>query len=546
MHRNTRMQTLARRRAGLGVVLIAAAVLCAPAGGWVTGRTARAAQNQPGPVVIPIRVVNGHLIVLTDLVGLRYTNEASFEISLEYPNALTLHPDQYRWLGLDPNDLGLGDPPLVHLLIAGGIKLSIPARDVAPESSAERVAFQNSMTRLHGAELGERKLKGTIGIGLLKKYLVTIDVAGKQLTLAPPRDANPAAAPAESVDVTAPFDYVSNRAQMGIGLGDGRKALLVLGGTNYDTYIDARVARAQGRPAGDLSPVWLLDDGPSGKRVDLSQYLAFRPRSFGLSATPGPDSPLVITGVNFLESFRVELDWVNQRVALTERKAPVYPRDDLAFFAAESAGTAAALEAFLAAHPSSRLAPDAAEALVRTRLDQADATEADVLSAVGWAVRVAPADRRIDTCLGFLEMFDAMPNRTALAIAAGRQGLTYARDAFDSRVVTTLHQRLGQLEMKRQQWDEAWKHLLSAAFGAPDDPNIMLDLARVYDKRGEVRRAYARYKRLSVTPGAPPEIAAEIASAMERLRKLLPKDDPLLRDDPAAGRGRGGGGGGLR
>ena len=87
------------------------------------------------------------------------------------------------------------------------------------------------------------------------------------------------------------------------------------------------------------------------------------------------------------------------------------------------------------------------------------------------------------------------------------------------------------------------KHLLSAAFMAPDDLNVILDLARVYDKQGETRRAYARYKRLSVAPGAPPEIAAEIKSAMDRLRALLPKDDPLLRDEPVTGRGRGAGAG---
>ena len=75
-------------------------------------------------------------------------------------------------------------------------------------------------------------------------------------------------------------------------------------------------------------------------RIDVSQYLAFRPKAFGLSATPGLDSPLVITGVNFLESFRVELDWANQRVALTSRRVPSYPRQDFAFFEAESRGTA--------------------------------------------------------------------------------------------------------------------------------------------------------------------------------------------------------------
>src|SRR4029078_4467223 len=89
------------------------------------------AAPQDGALSVPIRVVNGHLIVLTDLVGLRYTNEASFEISLEYPDALTLHPDQYQWLGLNPNDTGLGgDGPMIRVLIAGGIRLSIPAQEV--------------------------------------------------------------------------------------------------------------------------------------------------------------------------------------------------------------------------------------------------------------------------------------------------------------------------------------------------------------------------------------------------------------------------------
>jgi hypothetical protein len=540
------MSGRALRQLSVGVFVLAAAVLCPPFTGAGSRVAAEARQDQPAAVTVPIRVVNGHLIVLTDLVGLRYTNEASFEISLEYPDALTLHPDQYRWLGLDPNDLGLADPPLIHLLIAGGIKLSIPARDIAVETSGERVAFQNSMTKLHSAELGERKLKGTIGVGLLKKYLVTLDVPGGQMTLAPPRDADPAAAPAGPVDLTAPFDYVNNRIQIALSFGESQRSLLALGGTSYDTFIDARVARAAGRPAGDLSPVWLLDAGADGRRLDLSQYLAFRPKPFGLSATPGADSPLVITGVNFLEYFRVELDWVNQRLALTQRKAPAYPRDDLAFFQAESQGTTEALEAYLAAHPGTRLSGDAADQLVRKRLEQDGATDADVMKALGWAIRATPADRRIETCLQYVDTFDALPNRTALAIAAGQEGLKYSRDAFDGRVVYTLHHRLGQLEMKRQQWDEAWKHLLSAAFMAPDDPNITLDLARVYDKRGEVRRAYARYKRLASTPGAPPEIAAEIKSAMERLRKQLPKDDPLLRDEQPTGRGRGGGGGSSR
>ena len=527
------------RRIGLGV-LLAFAVLGQPFYGSDRLDAQTPPPAQDGALSIPIRVVNGHLIVLTDLVGMRFTNEASFEISLEYPDALTLHPDQYRWLGLDPSDVGIGEGPRVGLFIQGGVRLGIPAKDVVPEQSAERVAFQNSMTKLYSKELGERKLKGTIGVGLLRKYFMTIDIEAKRMILAPPKESGPAAETAgDTVDVTAPFEYVNNRVQTSANLGDDQRGIFAFGGTNYDTYIDTRVAKPMGKPAGNVSPVWLTDTRGSGRRIDVSQYLALRPKPFGLSEKPAGDSPAIITGVNFLENFRLDLDWVNSRLSLTQRKVPVYPRTDFLFFEAEAKDTPEALEGFLTAYPDSRLGPDAADILIRKRVDQDGSTDADVIKALQWAIKTTPVDRRIETCLTYVNKFDELPNRTTLAIAAGQEGLKYSREAFDGRVVYSLHHRLGQLEMKRQNWDEAWSHLLSAAFMAPDDMNVVLDLARVYDKQGEVRRAYARYKRLSVAPGAPPEIEAEIKAAMARLRQQLPKDDPLLRDETPAGRGRG-------
>ena len=46
--------------------------------------------------------------------------------------------------------------------------------------------------------------------------------------------------------------------------------ILVLGGTEYDTFIDSRVIKSMGKPAGDVSPAWLADEGASGRRVDVS------------------------------------------------------------------------------------------------------------------------------------------------------------------------------------------------------------------------------------------------------------------------------------
>ena len=523
--------------------LLSVALVCCVGTGGTGDRVSAQAQPQFADTgTIPIRVVNGRVIVLTDLVGLRYTNEASFEISFEYPDALTLHPDQYGWLGLDPNDLGLGESPLIHILISPGIKLSIPAKEVVAETSEERVAFQNAMTKLHSADMGERKLKGTIGIGLLKKYFVTLDLVEKQLILAPPKDTGEASATADLADVViTPFEYANNRIQVGLSYGDDRRGVLAIGGANYDTVIDSRVTKPLGKPAGDVSPLFVADSGTAGKRLDLSRSLAFRPRAFGLAATPGVDSPLVITGVNFLEQFRIELDWNNQRLALTQKGIPRYPQQDFAFFEAESRGTPEALEGYLTKYPKERLSADAAALLVKSRLDAAGAADADVLKAMQWAVNTAGVGRRTETCLEYAMSFGEMPGRTDLAIAAGKEGLKYSREAFDARVVYDLHHLLGQLHMKQSKWTDAWKHLLSAAFMAPDDLEIALDLARVYDKQGQSRRAYARYKRVAAAGGVPPEIGAEVKSAMDRIRVLLPKDDPLLRDEKAAA-GKGGGG----
>jgi hypothetical protein len=494
--------------------------------------------------VIPIRVVNGHLIVLTDLVGLRYTNEASFEISFEYPDALTLHPDQYGWLGLDPNDLGLADPPMIQILIAPGIKLSIPGKDVAVEQSEERVQFQNMMTKLYSSGMGERKLKGTIGIGLLKKYHVTLDIPDKQLVLAPPR---PAGDPSASMDVAdvvlRPFEYIGDRIQVGLTFGDNRAGRMVIGGTNYDTFIDSRVLKQIGKPAGDVTPMWLTDSSHTDKKLDLSRYVAFRPQPFGLSETPSADSATIITGVNILEHFRIELDWTNQTIAFTQKRPPKYPQQDFEFFRAEASGSSAAILQYLEKYPKERLSPEAAALLVKWRLEKDKASDADVMKAVAWAVNTSLPGRRTETCLNYLTTFAELPDRIDLAIASGVEGLKYSRDSFDARQVYVTHNQLGQLYMKKSAWDYAWKHFLSAAFMAPDDLEIVLNLARVYDKQGQTRRAYARYKRVAAAPGLPPEIETEVKGAMDRLKKLLPKDDPLLREEkPPAGRGRGGGG----
>jgi len=535
------------RRAGVwapGFLTIALFVCTAGTQERVAAQGPSAAQAPAATGVIPVRVVNGRLIVLTDLVGLRYTNEASFEVSFDYPDALTLHPDQFRWLGFDPNDLGLGDQQQIHVQVVNGPRLSFSAREVAQEASEERVQAQNDMTKLFSDGLAERKLKGTIGIGLLRRYHLTLDIAAGQLILAAPAaPADPTAVPNPTADVVTTFDVVSDRIAVPVAHVDGQRAVMTLGGTEYDSPIDTRVTAPLGKPAGNLQPMTLMETGIGARRLDLSQYVAFRPRRFGVAPTPAADSPLVIAGVNLLEKFRIEVDWTNQRIAWTAKAPPAYPQEDFAFFEAETGGTMDALEGFLKTHGESRLSAEAASLLMDRLLEREEVTEADVRRVLPWAVRTALPGRKTETLASYVEKFVERPGREALAIAVGKEGLTYAREAFDARVVYALHHRLARLYMAQENWSDAWKHLLSAAFMAPEDLEISLDLARVYDKQGQARRAYSRYKQVGAAPGVPPEIAAEITAALDRLRPLLPKDDPLLRDGAGRG-GRGGGGGG--
>ncbi len=484
--------------------------------------------------VVPVRVVNGHLIVFADLVGLQYQDEVSLEISLEYPAAITLHPDQYHWLGMDPDALERGDEIVITLQMGQGITWSIPGRDIVPERSPERVAAQNSMTKLHSSALGERKLKGTIGVGFLRQYHVTLDVQHGQMVLAPPRAVDDVSPSFPLADIAvSPFDDTDNRLQIGLQYADDRTGRMTIGGTEYDTVIDAAVARDLERPAGNVSPVWLAENGESERTLDLSRYLAFRPKVLGSTGAAETDRPVIVTGVNLLEHFRVEIDWANRSIGFTQTKAPQYPQQDFEFFQAEVQGNADAMRAYLEKHPRERLSPDAARLLVAWRLEKDKANDEQLMEALRWVVDTSPPGRRAETCLFYVDVFTTVPDRAELAIAAAKEGLKHSREAVDVTRVYGLHNALGEQYVKKGDLTQAWKHFLASAFMMPDDIMTSLNLARVYDRQGRTRRAYARYKRVAAAEHLGDVIDGEVKAAMERLRSELPKDDLLLSDGKA-------------
>ena len=59
--------------------------------------------------------------------------------------------------------------------------------------------------------------------------------------------------------------------------------------------------------------------------------------------------------------------------------------------------------------------------------------------------------------------------------------------------VHQLHAQLGTILLDAGESREAWKHLLSAAFGLPEDGMVNLQLGRFYEQEGRYRRAFSRY-----------------------------------------------------
>ena len=488
---------------------------------------------------LPLRLVDGHIILSATLYDQGGADDAvSLELVLDSPAAITLHGDQLGWLKLDESKIRKNQHPPVKVVFAGGTTLQLPATDFKPEGSSARVDSQNRLTQLFPTQLDERKVKGTIGLGFLRNYRVTLDLVGRELTLAP-SIADAAASPTESAaaqgsDFSGTFELRDGRLTLPVQVpGPRPSGLLVLGSSFYDTLIDQDLAKALDRPTGDVEPVTLLGETP----IELSRYVAFRPKAWRATPIAAGDERLFLSGVNLLAAFRLEIDWTASQLHLTQQADPARPEADRAYFQAETTGTADAFEAYLKAFPESRMNNEAARKLMALRIDDFAPSDEDLLSALDWVIKTTSAERRTETGLTYVTRFAATPGQTALAIKAAQLSLSHSRLAMTVQDVYRLHRVLGELYLEQGELESAWKHLLSAAFvPIARDPDhafrVALNLARVYEKQGRAVRAYSRYKAALAVPGAPitADLRKEITDALARLKTGIPAETLKMLD----------------
>ncbi len=442
---------------------------------------------------VPAKVVAGKLVVSCDISTRFRRVPVNLFVELDTPCGLRLHNQAALGIRAENRD-GSTNQITIHL---PDLDIRVPTREHGPTKTYD------DFTKLYADKIGEVALVGTIGQEILKNYFLAFDLASGFLRVAPPNPQGTEAEAEDGVTVT-PITLNNDLVWLPVSYGNGTPAALAVGSTLYDTVLDEQVAEGFGKPAGNIGKLKLGD-------VDFGTYVAFRPEEV---AHVHPDGVAGVMGLNLLEHFRVEIDRVNRWARFKPTKEADYPEEDFAFFEARVADEGDAIEAYLDKHPEVRLSNEAAHLLIDLRLDE-DA-EADVFKrAIGWVNKTYAEDLRATAMVDLMKKLgDA--GRMDQVIAAGELGVESGRKDRYPDAVHKIHGKLGEIQLERGADKKAWKHLLSAAFGMPEDGMVNLNLGRYYEKVGRYRRAYSRFVQAVIKPESGP-------GAAEGLKRLQAK-----------------------
>lgn len=436
---------------------------------------ARAAAPKAG-AEIPVRIVEGRLVVFCDVSTTARRLPVNLFVELDTPCGLRLHNRVAGPLKAESED-GKTRPITIHL---PGLELVVDSREHGPEEEYEE------FTKYHSKELGENAVVGAIGAHILKEHHLVLDLGNERMTLSPPSSPPGSESPDESVEppdgaVAVPVTLVNDLVWLPVRDARGDPAAMAVTTTLFDTVVDDAFCARFDRPAGDIGR---LEVGG----FDLARYVAFRPE---LVAQVHPDGVAGTIGLNLLRHFRVEIDRVRRRALLTESAPPSFPVADRAYFVARAEREAAPLVGFLESYPETRLAKEAARTLLDLQLDEGAADE-ELRRTLRWFV-LAHVEELRATAADDLMRELAESGFVEAVLPLGEIGIESGRKDRDPNAVHRIHARLGHVRLEQGDDDGAWRHLLSAAFGLPEDGLVNLDLGRLYERQGRDKRAFSRY-----------------------------------------------------
>jgi len=447
---------------------------------------------------IPVSVVAGRLVVRCD-VSTRFRRlPVNLFLDLEATCGLELHNKAAAGLKAELED-GTAFPITVHL---PDLDLHVERRELGDDE------YLDEYTRWNSIDLGEVAVVGRIGARLLKDWHTVLDLDAGYVELSEPREATEGEAEEPELPegvVRLPVTIVDDVVWLPVAYDGGTPAAMVLGTGGYDSTVDAFLAEDLGAPAGDIGEVRL---GP----FDLDDFVALRPAEVDYVH---PDGALGVTGLGLLQSFRVELDRTNRAVTLQQVRPAHHPVGDLDFFAAMVDEDGEGVARFLETYPEHRLALEASRLLVTLRLIEG-AGEDEVRTALGRVDRACPKDLRATSALQQMKVCSAFGFPRYLLVA-GEIGLKSGRDDRYPNAVHEIHARMGEVDLELGEETEAWRHLLAAAFGMPEDGMVNLNLGRFYEEQERYRRAFSRYVQAAIRAESGPQAVEGLARIADRL-----------------------------
>ncbi len=448
-----------------------------------------------GGARIPVRIVAGKLVVSCDLSTRFRRIPGNLFVEYENPCGLQLHNQAAGGIRAENRD-GSTNEITIHL---PDLNVKVAAREHGPEKVYE------DFTKFHSPALGETTLFGTIGMEILKRYHMELDLKAGFMTLSPPAAQSEDAMEEVEGSTTLPVTLTNDLVWLPVLYEDGEPGAMALGTATYDTVVDRDMCLERGRPTGEIGELTFGD-------FDLSQYVAFRPEEM---AYAHKDGVVGVTGLNLLKHFRVEIDRVNRVIRFTETSPAKFPEDDLAFFRARATEDAEPLEVFLTKYPEVRLSREAAHLLIDLRLDDGSGAET-FTRAVKWVNDTHEKDLRATAMLELMEKLREA-GQPDLATIAGKLGIESGRDDRYPDAVHKIHSGLGAIFLKAGNGKEAFRHLLSASFGMNEDGMVNLNLGKYYESQHRYKRAYSRYVQAVIVP----ESGQEALEGLKRLQQHL-------------------------
>ena len=437
---------------------------------------------------IRFKVIDGKLCAKCVLRGPENSIPANVVIDLGTRAPLIVHERTARLLRLGPQST-------VEVRFDGATLTNLRA-------GAAKLTRLEELTNEYASELDEIPAVAILGMGAFSGFSLQLEVGAGVLRLLPGGQAPSAGTTQPTAPGNTSWAGTYEERAYGYWLPgqgpDGFAVRVLFSTTYYDTIIDSTVADLAGSAAGAIDRLYVGS-------VNVARFVAFRPED--LSSLPEPRPDLVL-GTNLLSHFRVTIDIASRGIRLEQTRPPQFPTEEREYFIARTSDDAAAIEAFLKAHPSSRLAGEASEKLLALRLGETPPDRDATRRAIRLRAESARKERRAEVMVALADelLFGERKADHELAVAALQCGLEYASAALNGRTVHDLNARLGFIALRRHDAREARRLLLSAAFGIPRDPLVNLWLGELYEQSGKPVRAWSRFIQAAISQN-PPEDA---------------------------------------